>query len=238
MINIYSARQIPDTSRIGASFAWFRPIQFATKLCKPAKNGGILIDDANGNTLAPNDDASFTEKEASQHATVDIFINKKGSRGQWRIAPSIMFMEKETHSVSVNPKPISDFPGIGPFSIHGKDLVFVSCQYQGPNWRTQLHAIVHQEASNGSVRASEARREFVNRRTVLIGINNLFTVLFKNWINWFSTHIKHPYCLFKHILTYFLHNYNVCFKRVGRKKAGRLLDGQTWDEFPRQEVAG
>jgi protein gp37 len=72
----------------------------------------------------------------------------------------------------------------------------------------------------------------------LIGINNLFTVLFKNWINWFSTHIKHPYCLFKHILTYFLHNYNVCFKRVGRKKAGRLLDGRTWDEFPRQEVAG
>jgi len=26
--------------------------------------------------------------------------------------------------------------------------------------------------------------------------------------------------------------------RMGKKTAGRLLDGQTWDEFPRQEVAG
>jgi protein gp37 len=28
----------------------------------------------------------------------------------------------------------------------------------------------------------------------------------------------------------------MCFDRVGKKKAGRVLDGRTWDEYPKREV--
>ena len=59
-------------------------------------------------------------------------------------------------------------------------------------------------------------------------VNAEVPFLFKQWGAWAPAHILEPHTAIKDPETGHL----LAYKRVGKKAAGRELDGRTWDEFP------
>lgn len=232
MKNINSTRQIPDAARVRASW-WARlaPVSASAEPGKPAKYCNVLIDDSDRSTVAPNHDTAFAQKQTSEHALVGIGFNVKRPLVQGRTAKEFSLLQEKAHSVSIRLESHGQFFCAQARLIQSNNFAFVFGQHFRPNILPKRDTVPDKKAPYWGVAAIVFLRKVVKRLSALVGLNNRLFFSFENML----------YLIGHNRIIAQSRNerpkWGAFIFRVGKKAAGRLLDGRTWDEFPNQEAA-
>jgi len=230
MEHIYGPGKIPNPARGHGSRSWFGPVDFPTEFRKPSDDGGVLVYYPDRSPISTNNNTSLAEKKTRKHSLVGIRFNMESPLCQRSIAEDAFIPKKCAHRVPIYPESLREFDGADARSIERLHGASMDREALRANRWADNYIVPFKERPEGSRGTPEPTGQGIERLPRLIRKNDLLFFYFKPSIYRFIAHTNiikqlnvHSKCKVAHIAFMF---------RVGKKAAGRMLDGRVWDQAP------
>ncbi len=224
MKDIDCTPNIPDSTRIRATFSWFAPVNFSTELSEPSKDRRILVNDSYSNTPLTNNNTSLAKEKASEHGAIFFSLDKETAFRDRDISKLAFGCDELTHRIAVNGKSLCQFPSVGPGVIESQKLIRHTYQSPLSNRWSQLNTVAQEKLPDWCIGTLVFPRKIINRFSHTITRNNFVAYRLQKNRDALFTH--------KDTLIYKLTHYQ-CFLHVnGKLKKMPALDGKIWNQMP------
>jgi hypothetical protein len=183
--------------------------------------------------LPAEGDTTLSGYQTSQDTPIPFAVNVELSRIQRRFAEDLFVFQEFTHSVTVGMELFGDLAGIHAGSVSILDCGFLTEEWASANLRPKYNTPRNKVSPNGGWIYCKPGRQRVQGAAGFVGRDHLFAAEF------------HSLRAYSHRNIITRNGLGVCVCvcecvdlqcfAVGKKAAGRLLDGRQWNEYPRRD---